>query len=903
MFKKIDNKYRPIPFWSWNERLNTDETKRQIMMMDKAGIGGFFMHARGGLQTEYMGDEWFENVSASVDEAKKRNMHPWAYDENGWPSGFGNGKINGLGVAYQQKYLRFESGEKEIDTTICNKDGIHFYYEVNPFYVDTLSLDVTNAFIKEIYQPYYGKYKNDIEGFFTDEPQISRSGIPWSFGLVEAYQNEYRDDLSEHLIELFKPVGDYETTRLRFWRLVTKLFSNNFVKPIYDWCEERNLKFTGHLVSEENLHSQLVTNGAAMPHYEYFHIPGMDWLGRPIQKCLTPYQVTSVAHQLGKKQILSETFALCGHNVGHNELKGILEWQMVRGVTLLCQHLEGYSLRGIRKRDYPPAMSYQQPWWNDYKVFNDSMSRIGMLLTEGKVECDTLLIHPQSSAWVCFDNDKNEGLAELNQDLLDTIDVLNEKHILFHLGDETIMERHARVEGDALIIGCQSYKTVVLPPHRVLFENTKKLLDQFAANGGKIVTADGLPENNIVSSPYINYTKRKFKDFDLYYFVNSSTETYDAEIAVGNKVMDIKTGDILEFCGRHTFRPFESLVVIDDGGKRCEPEQGVELKALDMSGEWNIKRASHNSITLDFCDYYFDGELVEKDGYVLDIQEKVCNLKRPVDIRCEYKLLAEYIPDEAYLVCETPEKFEISINGKSIDKTDCGYFCDSSFRKLDVSKYLKQGENTITLCTVFKQSDEVYENIEKAKIFESELNKLTYDMEIEPIYVVGKFSVKCDGEFECLDKDAIRFNGKFVLDRPTECLKLSDIEQQGFPFFCGEITAQKTFFIDDVNFKAEFNKKGVNVIKIRVNGEECETLMWEPFFADLSKYLKQGENKIEITMVNNLRNLLGPHHLEDGESHYVCPSSFFKGNSMWLWKGAKVPEWNDGYCFVKTGIV
>ena len=27
-------------------------------------IGGYFMHARGGLQTEYMGEEWFDNIAA-----------------------------------------------------------------------------------------------------------------------------------------------------------------------------------------------------------------------------------------------------------------------------------------------------------------------------------------------------------------------------------------------------------------------------------------------------------------------------------------------------------------------------------------------------------------------------------------------------------------------------------------------------------------------------------------------------------------------------------------------------------------------------------------------------------------------------------------------------------------------
>ena len=82
-FKFVPKEYRPIPFWSWNEKLETGETREQIRQMDEAGIGGFFMHARGGLQISYMEDEWFDNVSASVEEGLKRGMRPWAYDENG----------------------------------------------------------------------------------------------------------------------------------------------------------------------------------------------------------------------------------------------------------------------------------------------------------------------------------------------------------------------------------------------------------------------------------------------------------------------------------------------------------------------------------------------------------------------------------------------------------------------------------------------------------------------------------------------------------------------------------------------------------------------------------------------------------------------------------------------------
>ena len=155
--------YRPIPFWSWNERLEVAETRRQIGEMDRVGIGGYFMHARGGLQTEYMGPEWMANIDAGVEEARKRGMGAWAYDENGWPSGFGNGRVNGRGVAFQQKYLRCEevTGQTPGDDgrTIGHvrlDDGrlLHFYFDVNPFYVDTLDPETTRVFLEEIYAPY-----------------------------------------------------------------------------------------------------------------------------------------------------------------------------------------------------------------------------------------------------------------------------------------------------------------------------------------------------------------------------------------------------------------------------------------------------------------------------------------------------------------------------------------------------------------------------------------------------------------------------------------------------------------------------------------------------------------------------------------------------------------------------
>ncbi len=44
---------------------------------------------------------------------------------------------------------------------------------------------------------------------------------------------------------------------------------------------------------------------------------------------------------------------------------------------------------------------------------------------------------------------------------------------------------------------------------------------------------------------------------------------------------------------------------------------------------------SNNVLTLDRCDYYFDGELQEKNGYVLNITERANALERALELQPE----------------------------------------------------------------------------------------------------------------------------------------------------------------------------------------------------------------------------------------------------------------------------
>ena len=91
IFENPGAEYRGKPFWSWNGELEKDEVLRQIEIMKEMGFGGYFMHSRSGLITEYLGDEWFEIINAAADKGEELGLEAWLYDEDRWPSGSAGG--------------------------------------------------------------------------------------------------------------------------------------------------------------------------------------------------------------------------------------------------------------------------------------------------------------------------------------------------------------------------------------------------------------------------------------------------------------------------------------------------------------------------------------------------------------------------------------------------------------------------------------------------------------------------------------------------------------------------------------------------------------------------------------------------------------------------------------------
>ena len=112
--------------------------------------------------------------------------------------------------------------------------------------------------------------------------------------------------------------------------------------------------------NDHNLADQCSDTGNVMAHLAHFHMPGVDHLGRNIADPVGPKQASSVARQLGRPRVLSEMFGCSGWNVSLQQLRWIAAWQFIHGINRVCPHLAAYSLRGCRKRDYPPSLHHQQ---------------------------------------------------------------------------------------------------------------------------------------------------------------------------------------------------------------------------------------------------------------------------------------------------------------------------------------------------------------------------------------------------------------------------------------------------------------------------------------------------------------------------------------------------------------
>ena len=528
--------YHPVVFWSWNEVMEPDEVRRQVRLMKAGRLGGGFIHSRIGLLTDYLGTEWFEAVKAAIEESKKLGFKVYLYDEDKWPSGFAGGLVPLENKVFRMKALVARPRGKTVPETYTpigppHRD-IQVYRWVSPLgydwfngacYGDLMSRKAMQYFIEQSYQAYYDRfaeyYGEDIVLEFTDEPctifrgRLPEGSVPYTDELLKTFQELHGYDSQPDLHKLFLDEEGAEQFRIRYFRTINYLFENNFSKQISDWCSSHHIGLTGHYMLETEMYGQQLWGTKVMTNYRHQHQPGIDHLGRQIDEIISAKQCQSAVNQSGKKRMLSELFGCSGQGASFEDRLWIASQQIQLGVNFLNPHLSLYTMAGCRKRDFPPNLFYQQPWWKANPAIDIPLSRLCYAMSRGAFAADLLVIHPQESTFAlwqtrhedCSDKLKSNNLTwdtqPTTQTAKDKIDMLDQSlkelmlalldhQVQYDLGDETLVADEGSVKlvngNPVFVIGQMSYSTVVLPSMHTVSTETFGLLRQFKKNDGQI---------------------------------------------------------------------------------------------------------------------------------------------------------------------------------------------------------------------------------------------------------------------------------------------------------------------------------------------------------------------------------------------------------------------------------
>ena len=922
--KSIPSNYRPVPFWSWNDQLNDQELLRQIRWMYNQGIGGFFMHARGGLKTPYLSEEWMHAIEVCCNEAQNLGMHAWTYDENGWPSGFAGGKLlenpenRDMYITYatgqydsSADVSYFLSAEKLIRVNQAKYPGEHLnlYLRKAASTVDILNPDVVKNFLQtthEQYKEYFGTaFSSKVAGFFTDEPQYYRAATPYTPMVEQYFRDKYDADILDCLGLLFVEKEGYRTFRYRYWLAMQTLMLNSFAEQVYTWCCEHNIQLTGHYVEEPTMGGQLMCCAGVMPFYEYEHIPGIDWLGSDTKNEVSPRQLNSAARQLGKKQAITETFGCCGWNISPAELKRVAGFQYACGVNMMCHHLLPYSEHGQRKKDYPAHFNPINPWIKEhFKEFNDYFSRLGYLLSNSEEPVNVAMLHPMRSAYFNYKRGNDAGAipeSELDADLQSACRTLSARGIGYHFLDETLLEKYGFVKGATIGCGKCSYTYLVIPKILTMGSYTEKLLRQFVKNGGKILLLNEKPDY-LEGHPYDYHYLRSNIALDEIakaqpcIMENTNTELYCTyRIYEGNPFLFVQNasaekGYTQTFTIPAEYRSFTSLDPITYEEKvlpltvRLEKNESLLLfPSTDPAPAYEEKKIvsvkfsnaevayQHNFLTADAVRYSKDGACYSDPILCSDLCQQLLQERYEGDIWLRYEFDIHTVPEKLHLLSEKNDSIVHKVNGQPIlfDKTleDEPCVCMA-----DVSGCVHIGINCYETVLHWHQSEATYYALFGDGVTESLKNCIAYDSEIEPVYLAGHFGVYSDDAFESFGDDHLLGQNFYIGSAPE---KFSELVTDGLPFFRGSLTLSQKLWLDNPNVKLALDGDFLTA-KVQINGHDAGEICFQTTL-DISPWAVAGDNCLKVTATIGNRNLLGPHHTKEDEV-FVCPDSFARND-------------------------
>jgi hypothetical protein len=950
LFRDPPREYGILPFWFLNGELDPEEMRFQLRELREKGMPGVILHGRYGLETPYIGDLYLERIRLAVGEAERLGLKTWIYDEMNWPSGTADKRVLRERPDLAQRYLECvsftvhgpwfmcltgedsryvdferstpvaafaisEAGEVR-DLTRNLSFGKVVPWEVPPgewrlayvvekradYYIDALDPEATAEFLRIGYEPYaaaVGEWMPEqMVGFYTDEPAMhyfetgrDNGVVPWTKDMLRRFEERNGYALRPRLADLFFDVSaDSARVRFDFWTTLTEFYSDAYYRQIHEWCRERGVLFTGHVLYEEWLRAMIRVEGNIFSHYRHFDVVGVDHLYPIVGTRDNPAEHvamkvgSSAAHQVGSERLLCESFGGIFMDATMQRMKWIADWEYVLGVNLLNPHGFHYTLEGARKRDWPPSMFYQYPWWRYYGEFSRYMARLSSMLTGGRHVAKLAVLWPMTSMFATYrPQERTEEQARIENGFNELTDTLLRLHHDYDYVDEAVLAG-AELDGGVVRVGEEEHELVVLPPLTHVRLETVEALERFAAAGGRVLGLVQLAEHAFAGDAVVNVRERVERlvsafvptldadeleraiaeliepdltltnrelfclhrvkdDRDVYFVVNPTWEEQTATMSIARRdaaLWDPSTGEARELGGPSfelTLPPAGSAFVVTGDqadGAAPAPEAAGEVV---LDGDWELEIADANALVLDEWLSTAEADGAAAGDYAAPDADTSSWLPM-VPGAWSFQLPAE--PDRPYPLAvwfratvdvgELPEYAAVIVDG----------FTGSAWQLWVNGRRV--------------ESDPVRSS------FDSQMREVDVTGLVAEGENVVAMRLTVTGPTDGL-VDRLKIVGDFALDgrrvvAPRTTVAGAPWTEQGYPFYSGLGVYRATVARPDGARIVLEADAGDDVLEVVVNGEAVAVKLWPPYGVDVTDVLAPGDNALELRVANTLTNLL-----------------------------------------------
>ena len=367
-----------IPFVAVSGNPSESDVREKVASIQAQGMDSFLVYARSGLELEYMGEEWLAVCEWFCDEAEKRGMKVWLYDEYNWPSGTCKGRVPGENDAWRYAeygVYRNQNGTYRWTSALAPAGWVNV---CEPAAVKRF-IELTHDVYARRLARWFGN--KTVLGIFTDEPGHPTDvtfpdGKPIvTFRKYSGLEGEYlavtgrelKDDVEKWLDT---KEGDVWTVYLD---LMGKRFRAAYFDQLRDWCDAHGVFLTGHLISENEIYGSARCNGNPIQCLRGESLPGMD-------EIFSAYGVDSgpaiewVTYNLARQAVLhrgngglAELFA-CGPA---NHVPATLRFGMwmcaFHGIDRYITCMDVMDERGlIEKHGYLSPTGPIHPWYESH---------------------------------------------------------------------------------------------------------------------------------------------------------------------------------------------------------------------------------------------------------------------------------------------------------------------------------------------------------------------------------------------------------------------------------------------------------------------------------------------------------------------------------------------------------